>query len=62
MNDLTELKLSVDESQLLTQLLIGDRTRLSEEINHTDHREFREFLRHRQEMLDDVLARLNRPQ
>jgi hypothetical protein len=61
MNEFMELKLSVDETQLLAQLLMGDKTRLTEEINHTDRREYREFLKRRQEMLDDVLDRLNNP-
>lgn len=58
MNQVLDLKLSVDEAQLLAQLLRGDRMRLLEEINHTDTREFREFLKHREEMLEGVLSRL----
>ncbi len=53
-----DLMLSAEEARLLAQLLIGDKARLVEEINRTDKREFREFLRHRATTLDGVLNRL----
>jgi hypothetical protein len=59
MQSLTELRLSSDETKLLSELLMGDKTRLLEEINHTDRREFREFLRQREEILEGVLTKLN---
>jgi hypothetical protein len=59
MHALTELRLSSDETKLLSELLMGDKTRLLEEINHTDRREFREFLRQREEILEGVLTKLN---
>lgn len=58
MNQIRDLRLSMDEVQLLAELLKGDRTRLLEEIHHTDAREFRGFLKQREEMLEGVLSRL----
>lgn len=53
------LQLSIDEAQLVEQLLRGDRSRLDEEINHTDTREFREFLKRREHLLDSVLVKIH---
>jgi hypothetical protein len=59
MNPVVELTLSTDEAKLVSELLIGDKTRLVEEINHTDRREFREFLKQREEMLENVLTKMH---
>jgi hypothetical protein len=59
MQSLTEVRLSGDETKLLSELLMGDKTRLLEEINHTDRRDFREFLKHREEILEGVLTKLH---
>jgi len=53
------LRLFLDEAQLLDHLIKIDRERLMDEINHTDRREFREFLQCRENMLEDVLGRLH---
>lgn len=58
MEQVRDLRLSADEAQLLSELLKGDRTRLLEEIHHTDTREFRVFLKEREQMLEGVLSRL----
>lgn len=59
MNPVVELTLSTDEAKLVSELLLGDKTRLVEEINHTDRREFREFLKQREEMLENVLTKMH---
>ena len=59
MYEVMELKLSPDEAQLISQLLKGDKSRLDEEINHTDRRDYREFLKQREAMLEGVLSRLH---
>ncbi|MGE5787521.1 MAG: hypothetical protein ACM3ZE_23210 [Myxococcales bacterium] len=58
MNQVRDLRLSADEMHLLAELLKGDRTRLLEEIHHTDAREFRVFLKQREQMLEGVLSRM----
>jgi hypothetical protein len=59
MYELMELKLSSVEVQLIAQLLRSDKSRLDDEINHTDRREFREFLKERETILDGVLTKLH---
>lgn len=59
MNEVMELTLSPDEARLISQLLKGDKTRLMEEINHTERRDFREFLKQREAILEGVLTRLH---
>jgi len=58
MNQVRDLRLSADEGQLIAELLKGDRTRWLAEIHHTDAREFRVFLKQREQMLEGVLSRL----
>lgn len=59
MIDHVALTLCFDEVRLVEQLLRGDRSRLDDETNHTDTREFREFLKRREETLDSVLVKLH---
>ncbi len=58
MSEEKTLTLSMEETQLIEMLLMGDQTRLITEIAHTDHREYRELLRTREETLKHVLMKL----
>jgi hypothetical protein len=58
MTDEKKVTLTMDETQLLEMLLMGDQTRLISEIAHTDHREYRELLKSREELLKRVLMKL----
>jgi len=51
------LNLSGEELELLTELLESERERLLVEIRHTDHRTFREELRHRLALMEQLQAR-----
>lgn len=59
MNPVVDITLSTDEAKLISELLIGDKTRLIEEINHTDRREYREYLKRREELLETVLTKMH---
>ena len=52
------LALTSEELAILTELLESARTRLLVEIRHTDHRSFRDELRHRLDMVDSLLKRV----
>ena len=51
------LHLSGEELAVLVELLESSSTKLLVEIRHTDHRLFRDQLRHRQMVLEALLAR-----
>ena len=53
-----ELLLSDEEQELLLNFLEQRYRELSQEIAHTDHREFREELRRNEELLDSLVCRL----
>jgi hypothetical protein len=50
------LNLNNDELALLTELLESERTKLLVEIRHADHRAFREELRRRLAVVENLLA------
>jgi len=49
------LKLAGEELELLDELLESERSRLLVEIRHTDHRSYRDELRHRLDVLEHLL-------
>lgn len=51
------LSLTGEEVAILAELLESARTKLLVEIHHTDHRSFREQLRHRLALIEGLLAR-----
>ena len=53
------LDLSGEEAMLLAELLESARARLLIEIRHTDHRAFRDELRHRLTALENLIEKLN---
>lgn len=55
-----ELSLRAPEVKVLRDALEKDRKELLFEIAHTDHRELREELQAREELLEDILQKLNR--
>jgi hypothetical protein len=50
--------LTEEELQVLTELLESERVKLLVEIRHTDHRAYREGLRHRQELVEQLAERI----
>jgi tRNA G26 N,N-dimethylase Trm1 len=57
-----ELRLTLDERQLLAEILRQHQRELSLEISHTDHHEFKTRLRARAQMLEEVLEKLGASQ
>ena len=53
-----ELRLNLEEQQLLAEILRQHQRELSLEISHTDHHEFKIRLRDRQQVLEGVLEKL----
>lgn len=53
-----ELHLTAEEQDLLTGILERRHHELQKEIRHTDHREFRETLRHNEEVIESLLNQL----
>lgn len=49
------LKLAGEELEFLDELLESERSRLLVEIRHTDHRSYRDQLRHRLEVVEHLL-------
>ena len=49
------LKLAGEEPQILDELLESERSRLLVEIRHTDHRSYRDELRHRLDVVEHLL-------
>ena len=60
MNATTHEPLSVnqEEFRILTELLESERAKLLVEIRHTDHRDFRNQLRQRLEVVETLAERL----
>ena len=52
------LVLTTPESQLIRELLEGDSCRLLLEIAHTDHRDMKEGLKAREELMQGILQKL----
>jgi hypothetical protein len=52
---LVKLHLAGDELTLLAELLESERNRLLIEIRHTDHRSYREELRHRLQLIERLI-------
>jgi hypothetical protein len=53
-----ELRLSVEEEQLLAEILRQYQRELSLEISHTDHHDFKVRLRARAQLLEGMLEKL----
>jgi hypothetical protein len=53
-----ELTLTVEEWELLSEILDERHRALLREISHTDHREFKLALRKREKLLESVVNRL----
>ena len=51
------LKLNADEFAIVTELLESERAKLLIEIRHTDHRAFRDELRHRLTLVEGLVER-----
>jgi len=54
-----QLNLSSTEATVLREVLASHLAALRVEIGHTDHREFREMLRRRDEVLERIVAQLS---
>ena len=50
-----DLRLPGEELEVLDELLESERSRLLVEIRHTDHRAYRDELRHRLEVVEHLL-------
>jgi hypothetical protein len=50
-------KLAGEEAEILAELLESERSRLLVEIRHTDHRNYRDQLRHRLDVMEHLLER-----
>jgi hypothetical protein len=53
-----ELTLTIEEWELLLEILGERHLALLKEISHTDHREFKLALRRREKLLESVMNRL----
>jgi hypothetical protein len=53
-----QLTLNATEATVLREVLTAHLAALRVEIGHTAHREFREMLRHRDEVLERIVAEL----
>ena len=53
-----ELMLTIEERELLLEILSERHSALLREISHTDHREFKLALRKREKLLESVVDRL----
>ena len=58
------LELGAEQREILTELLESERTQLLIEIRHSEHRSYRQQLRHRLELVEQLLAQIgeSRPQ
>jgi len=54
---MTSLDLETEELTIVSELLESERSRLLVEIRHTDHRSYREELRHRLDVVERLLER-----
>ena len=57
---LEPLNLSGEEMAILAELLESERAKLLVEIRHTDHRLFRDELRHRLTLVESLVLRCGR--
>jgi hypothetical protein len=55
------IELTKDEEEILAQVLQNSLATLELEVLHTDHKEFKEFLKHRRRVLQGLAARLPQP-
>jgi hypothetical protein len=53
---------TAEELALVHELISARLTDIRREIHHTDNREFKAFLAHREDVLADLLARLTQPE
>jgi len=53
-----ELTLTIEERELLLEILGGRHSALLRKISHTDHREFKLALRKREKLLESIVDRL----
>lgn len=53
-----ELRLTAEEQEILTSLLERRQRELQKEIPHTDHRDFKQTLRHNESVIESLLSRL----
>jgi hypothetical protein len=51
------VKMAGEEAEILAELLESERSRLLVEIRHTDHRNYRDQLRHRLDVMEHLLER-----
>jgi len=51
------LNLNSEERAIVAELLESERAKLLVEIRHTDHRAFRDELRHRLNLVEDLVQR-----
>ncbi|MGA2114313.1 MAG: hypothetical protein ABSH56_06130 [Bryobacteraceae bacterium] len=51
------LSATIQESEVLAELLEAERTKLLIGIRHADHRAFRDILRHRLELVEELIKR-----
>ena len=52
------LEMGTEELAIESELLESERSRLLVEIRHTDHRSYRNELRHRLEVVENLLGRV----
>ena len=52
------IKLEAEEVRVIRELLKGDSARLLLEIAHTDHREYRNYLKDKEAVLERVIDKL----
>ena len=56
-----QIELSAQEQEILGQVLQHSLATLEVEIQHTDHQEFKELLKHRRDLLNSLLTRIAKP-
>ncbi len=54
-----QIELSIEQADLLVDILGEKRHSLSIEISHTSHREFRQALKHQESVLESLLENVN---
>lgn len=55
---MTSLELTLEEHEVLTELLANRLSELEIELVHTDHKDFKQMLKRRQRLLTQVLEKL----
>lgn len=55
------VELAGGELSIMDELLESERSRLLVEIRHTDHRSYRDQLRHRLDVVEQLLERCHEP-